>query len=154
LFSDGGSVVDVASWTRVAHLPVSGLLCVDPTQSRTYVVSAQSASTYALYAFSAANYHKLWSYSLPQLRGSPLALISCKPGVLALLGSDSQLLVLNTALMPAEPVADLAVGLKRTSPPVDLGTPISYRVTVTNQGPDSARGVVVTNVPLQGAHIL
>lgn len=57
--------------------------------------------------------------------------------------SDSHLLMFRSVLVKQEGSADLSVstGLAR---PLALGAPISFAVTVTNRGPDTARRVRVT----------
>ncbi len=47
---------------------------------------------------------------------------------------------------PTPSIADLAVTLEDSMDPAINGNPLSYRVVVTNHGPDSANSVVLTNL--------
>ncbi len=47
---------------------------------------------------------------------------------------------------PAPSVADLAVTLEDSMDPAIIGSPLRYRIVVTNHGPDTANNVILTNL--------
>lgn len=55
---------------------------------------------------------------------------------------------------PSDPYADLAVAKTASPSTVSVGGVVTYRITVTNHGPDDATRVVVGDQPLAGAVLL
>src|SRR5437867_2749944 len=56
--------------------------------------------------------------------------------------------------MPSEPTADLAVSLNILTNSVGFGSPMTLSATVTNNGPATATGVVLTNSLPAGASVV
>jgi uncharacterized repeat protein (TIGR01451 family) len=53
--------------------------------------------------------------------------------------------VTTTVISPTTPKADLLIGIGSTPNPVDAGQSLTYTLAITNSGPSTATGVLITN---------
>jgi uncharacterized repeat protein (TIGR01451 family) len=53
--------------------------------------------------------------------------------------------VTTTVINPTSPQADLLIGVDSTPNPVEAGQPITFTLSITNNGPSDAAGVLITN---------
>jgi uncharacterized repeat protein (TIGR01451 family) len=150
LYATSGEVVDPEAGVAVAQLPVSGLVQPDPASGRIYYIT-QPDSGCTLMAFDQSTFSPLWSFPVPGVLGQPTRFVRCGPGLLAFSTTAGQIFILNSAQLPGEPVADLQVTQSVSPESAAVGDSITFTTTVTNLGPDSATGVIVTNAIPPGA---
>jgi uncharacterized repeat protein (TIGR01451 family) len=144
LFASSGEVIEAGSLTRVAALPISGLVEPDTGSSRVFYLTQREAD-WVLACYDTNTFAPIWNFTIPAVAGTPEKLVACGPGLLAFRTSGGQVFLLNTGLMPGEPTADLSVSLNILTNSVGVGLPMTLFATVTNNGPAAATGVVLTN---------
>jgi uncharacterized repeat protein (TIGR01451 family) len=153
LYSNTGEILDTQSLTRVARLPATGWVAPDASVNRVFFLTKRN-SQWVLAAFDQTTLRPLWSFALPEIAGDPSNLVRCRPGILAFRTSMNQLFILNTALMPGAPVADLSIELSSSSGAVAIGETTTFTARIVNHGPDIARQVIVTNALPSGTELV
>jgi uncharacterized repeat protein (TIGR01451 family) len=144
LFSDSGFVVDPEAMTNVAQLPIAGLIQTDPASGHVFYL-VQNGSQVALTAFDITTFSQIGSFVVPGVIGTAANLTRCAPGILAFSTDDDQLFILNTSQMPYALESDLTVSETASVNSSTTNIPVTFTTLISNAGPSSATGVILTN---------
>jgi uncharacterized repeat protein (TIGR01451 family) len=144
LFSDIGLVGDPEALTRVAALPVFGLVETDPAAGLAFYLTA-NGSQWFLMAFDMHTFVPLWTFPVPGVSGTPARLIKCGAGLLAFRTSYDQLFILNPSQMPHLLQSDLQLTASASATATITNIPVTFSSTVVNAGPAPATSVFLTN---------
>jgi hypothetical protein len=108
-----------------------------------YLVGANGA--WQLNAYSISTFNLLGSLSLSNVAGSPSSLIRWGTNGLAFRTTSNQLFIIRGSLVDPSSASDLSVTIEGPNSPVMPGSTALFVLTVVNQGPAAAQGVLLTN---------
>ncbi len=147
IYFQNGRVVDPVSQTVVGQIAASGLVSPDVAQGKIYFVTGTGAGPFnwrmTVRAFNATNWVELWSVPLPIASGYGTRLINLAANGLAIATDAGRIFVVRP---PGSPAADLNLQQSFSPALVATGQTFTAILTVQNQGPWTATGVVLTNV--------
>jgi uncharacterized repeat protein (TIGR01451 family) len=159
-FDDGriyfqtGRVIDPVSKTIVGALPANGLVAPDSANGRIYFVTSTGFAPFnwqlTLRALDPSTSNELWSAKFPIASGGATRLIKCGTNGLAVLTDANRLFLVRTPQL-ATPTSDLTMSVATSANIVSAGAPLTYTLTVQNDGPWTASGVSVSNMIPSGA---
>jgi uncharacterized repeat protein (TIGR01451 family) len=153
IFSASGDVVDAVGKTRLASLPISGLLEVDPA-GRAYYLVQRSGPAWALVAYDASTLAWLWGTPIDGVAGFARSLVRCGPGLLAFYSDGGQIFLLNTAELPHQTEPDLNLSFLPPVSESSVNAPLTAVGYVRNDGLMPAMAVTVTNTFPEGTVIV
>lgn len=146
LFYDRGMVLDPLAQRVCAMMPVpyyNSLVEPDVASGRVFYLT-RLAGKWSLHAFDLVQAIEVGSSELSGLVGTPKRLLRCGTDGFAICTDAGQLIILRSSLVPTNPPTDLALSQTQFSPTTTIGNSISLAVGVTNNGPATAHGIVVT----------
>jgi uncharacterized repeat protein (TIGR01451 family) len=138
IFSTTGDVYEPGNFQRLGKYPANGWVATDFSAGRVYFLSGSVIKVCDL-----ATFNPVGEINLPIASGSALKLESCGPGVLAVT-TATQLLLIQSDLLPSPPKTDLSVSQSSSSDPAIAGSNLTYSITVSNAGP-----LAITNAILE-----
>ena len=145
LFFDPGMVVNPATKRVRAMMPVPANSLVEPDAAAGRVFYATpSASGWFLRAFDLEQAIEVGNTALPALASAPRRLLRWGADGLALCVSNSQLLLVRGLLVPPPTPADVVLHQVANLLTATTNDTLNFSVLLTNQGPTTAAGVVVT----------
>lgn len=145
LFYNGGMVVNPATTRGLDLMPVpyNSSVAPDAGCGRAFYLTPVSGG-WALRAFDIAQGVEVGAAALPSLAGTPQKLLRWGANGLAFYTTGSQVSILQTPLVPADPPTDLAVTQTVSPLTASTNTTLTFSLVLTNLGPSAASGVVVT----------
>lgn len=152
LFFSSGEVIDPESMIHLATF--SGLsqpqnhICPDLASGRVYYLIS-SGSTATIAAYSLNNYQLTGTFQVTGIVGTPEQLVRWGTNGFAFATTSGQVFSFQAPIVPTNQPADLAV-TQSTPNSTALLTNFTITITVTNQGPGVATGVVVYDVLPKG----
>jgi len=129
------------------------LVAPDTANNRIFYL-IQNGTTAVLHAFKRSTFEEVGSFEVPGIDGTSGSLIRWGTNGLAFLTTGRQLFVLRTALVPTDTAAALAVLQTVSTERPLIGRDVTYTITVTNAGPATATGVVLTDVIPPGGSLV
>lgn len=139
-------VVDPKQAAMVGQLPVQASCAVpESSVARIYVVGSNGTNA-QLWAYDTYLYNRVGAVDLPGFAVGPEGqLLRWGQHGLAF-RSSSQIMAVNTPLVPSWEGADLQVEQVATPDQAGVGQPLNYTVTVRNTSPNPAKNVVLSNL--------
>ena len=147
IFTSVGAVIDPAVPSRVGTVPgitANSLVKYDSPSRRLFYLTP-NGSTALLQAFDTNTLTALGSMTVTGLVGTASSLIRWGTDGLAFLTTGGQVFIIRTALTLPAPPADLSVWQAAVPESAVLTSNLSYVITVTNQGPNTATNVVLVS---------
>ncbi|MGI9089389.1 MAG: hypothetical protein ACR2HH_16885 [Chthoniobacterales bacterium] len=146
IYTPTGAVIDGTLMRRAGDFHTLGLVTPDPATGRVYYLEQPSSySSYdKLAAYDPVSFGLIRRLSIPPMSSSSSALTRFGVDGVTFRTPTAVVLINSSQLVPTGPPADLRVALSATPNPVAAGTPITYRIQATNDGPNVARNAVVT----------
>jgi Domain of unknown function DUF11 len=158
IFSVTGSVIDGKRMKGIGNLhtnPVysftdSGLIFPDPTSARMFYLEKnsreirqyQNADVYSsITAYQPDTLNVIHRLELPIYESEASELIRWGQNGIAYLTPNELVLINSNRLVPNSPAADLAISVEPPANPVAIGVATTYRVSVTNYGPNIAKNI-------------
>lgn len=138
LFSTSGQIFDPDRGIQVGSFsdtPVTD----DAASGRYYLVFAG-----AIIAYDQNTLLPVGAAALSGLTGAAGSLIRCGTNGFALRMNTTHVALIHTSLKSSGPPADLNLSLSSPPLPVPTGNLLTYTLTISNQGPNPARNVVLT----------
>jgi len=139
----------------VTNLPPgrTRLVAADVSADRLFALG-QGNPKAGLYAYARSTLQLLGSGTLGGISGTPSALTCCGTNGLAFCTTGHQLFLVQTGLLvPTNQPSDLVVA-QSTPQQVFFSTPFACSITVSNQGPAVAAGVVLTDILPAGSAVV
>lgn len=123
-------------------LPYDAVVEPDASHDRVYAAT-RLGSVWTLRAFDLHQGIEVGSTPLPTLNSAPSRLLRWGSDGLALLTSNHQTILMRGTLIPAEQPADVTLRQSMSSTEIPPGGLVQASITVSNQGPGTATGVLV-----------
>lgn len=144
LYTTQGQIIDPEVRTIVGRMVgASGPVLPDPQKGRVYYIFGSDAET-KLLAYDLETSILVGSLEFPEALGKPGSLIRWGEDGLAFRTSQNQVFLVRTSLVPrTDSSADLSLNISDSSDPIITGNNLAYTLTVNNQGPSPAVGVVL-----------
>jgi uncharacterized repeat protein (TIGR01451 family) len=139
IFATSGTVVNPTNRTVVGSIPVSGPVCPNVSIGRVFYLSGST-----LHAFDPNTFVEVGSITISGVSGTASSLIRCGADRLAFRTTGGQIFVVRTSLIPTQPPADLQVTQVGSPNPVNVGSNLTYSIVITNNGPNAATNVLVS----------
>ncbi len=144
IYTSAGSIIDPMILTRIHSINASGPVAPDHTVKRVFFLTG-SGPTLVLRAFDSESLLELGSLAVTNVAGTANKLIRCGADRLAFRTSGGQVFILRTSQVPGGPPADLGLTQSANPDPVLVGSNLLYTLTVTNNGPNAATNVSITD---------
>jgi uncharacterized repeat protein (TIGR01451 family) len=141
LFSTSGAVYRPSDFLQLGAYAASGLMAVDTDAGEVFFLSDT-----LLQAFDLPTFAGLGQLNLPIADGSALQVLCCGSNVLAVSTSQTNLLLVRTALVRASAAAEISIAQSVDASPALVGSNVTYSITVSNAGPETAMNAVLTEV--------
>jgi len=145
VFSNSGIEVDGANMRRLGSFGTTGPVRPDLAANRVYFIESDYpySSTYnKIAAFEPATLTLVRRLTMPAI-SSAGGFIRWGTNGLAFRTSNSVVVLNSAQLVPSAPPADLSVTTQASPNPATAGSPLTYTVQVTNQGPNVAPNTLV-----------
>jgi uncharacterized repeat protein (TIGR01451 family) len=159
LFFSSGEVVDPESMIRVGTFPGLSVppylpqpanhICPDMTSGRVYYLTPDGS----IVAYSLNTYQPVATLRVSGISGMPEQLVRWGANGLAFATTGGQLFSIRTLVVPVAQYADLSV-TQMTPPSASLLSNYTMTITVSNQGPGLATGIVVNDILPTGMRFL
>jgi uncharacterized repeat protein (TIGR01451 family) len=145
LFFNGGMVLNPTTTRGVDLMPVpyNSVVAADAGCGRAFYLTPVG-STWTLHAFDIGQGIEVGAVSLPALSSAPHKLLRWGTDGLATYNTNSQIVILRGLLVPTNPPVDVAVAQSVSPLVVTTNNTITLALQLTNLGPVTASGVVVT----------
>jgi|GEM_PF-1330027 len=147
-----GGVFDPVAQVWLGRYPVVGQVNSYPNEGRfTFgfneqwisFISGNGTEGQLFDTFSRETFQLKRSVTLSSIPGTVFRLQQCGTNWIAIHNGDSIYFLQSSLFMPVGDFADLSLGYKALSEDATVGKPFTYVVSVTNQGPATATGVVL-----------
>ncbi len=148
LYSYSGQAIEPNAAVVVGSATNSGPLAVDEALGRVFYVVRSGTNSF-LTSFELGTLRPMGTQLIPDVRGTPDALIRCGADRLAFRTSSNQLFVVRSSLVPTNVVspANVAVIQKAVQDFTAGSETLRFFITVTNQGPGQAPNVLLAIRP-------
>jgi uncharacterized repeat protein (TIGR01451 family) len=146
VFFGAGMVVNPNTQRVLAVMPVPGNSLVEPdvNSGRVFYLTPAGGNNWTLRAFDLAQAIEIASSPVGGLFGTPKRLFRCSADAFAICTDAGQLIFLRSPLVPTNPPTDLTLAQTSSSSAATTNTTLSFVLSLTNLGPNSAQSVVVT----------
>ncbi len=158
VFADGmvflatGEVLNPDTLATIRTLPVNGFLSADPARHRVYYVTSWNPPLYdpvKVHAFDTFSGAEVWDRSLFGA-SIPVSKIMALGEGHIVVSTGGALFVLDTSSVESNHVANLTVAQASLPAALTVGDARTITITVANNGPWTATGVLFTNVLSSG----
>lgn len=147
VFSTSGVELDGAQMTRLGAFPLGQPLYPDLAVNRVYFIERQEPYSWENYdtisAYDPLTFSSIRKATMSSPVQLPKGLIRWGTNGLAFLTSSNVVLINSSQLVPGDPPANLIVGIQAVPNPTSVAVPLTYTVTVSNQGPNLARNTIL-----------
>ena len=145
LFFNGGMVVnpDTTRVRSIMPVPFNSVVEPDAGSSRVFYLTP-AGSVWTLRAFDISQGVEVGAVSLPTLTSPPRRLLRWGADGLAFYNTNSQVIILRGQLVPTNPPIDVVLKQSLSTNTTATNIPITISLQLTNLGPVTASGVVVT----------
>jgi uncharacterized repeat protein (TIGR01451 family) len=152
IFMPSGWVIDSESGQTVGRFP--GLpeapqevtaVASDASSRRVFFLAGGSQPTRTILVYNQRDFRPIGSLEVEGVSGRANRLIRWGADGLAFSSEAGELFLIRSALVTATLDADVSVTMTALPPSVRVGEPITFRITITNRGPELATGVVLTD---------
>lgn len=149
VFSTSGVELDGVQMRRLGMFPVQGPVCPELAANRVYFLEQQNPDYYwsdydKIGVYDPATFSNIRRLTLPKEAIMPRSFIRWGTNGLAFITETNVVLINSSRLVPNDPPANLAVTANATPNPATVSIPLLYTVTVSNQGPNTARNTLLT----------
>ncbi len=155
LYTTSGRAIDPEARVLLGTYPgvTSGALLEPDSENGRVFFLTGSGSTWTLRAFDRTTFLQVASLTVPGVSGTPGSLIRWGEDGLAFRTSGGQVFLIQSSELvpPPEPAADLSITQTDAPDPVTAGADLTYTVTITNNGPETATGVAFADTLPAGA---
>jgi uncharacterized repeat protein (TIGR01451 family) len=146
VFSTTGVAVDGPQMRRLGSFGVTGIVRPDLAANRVYFVEptqSYSSTFDKVSAYDPTTFSMIRRLTISPSVTSPSSFIRWGANGLAFRTSSSIVLINSRQLVPSDPPADLLTTVRAMPNPATVGSPLTYTVQVTNQGPNVARNTLI-----------
>lgn len=144
LYSASGLVFNTNDFQTVGTYPASGLVIPDPANARVYFLTQAGTGT-TFRSFERDTFLPIAQLDLPNVSGEATAFVQCGANRFAFRTSGNQLHIFDTSLLYTNSIANLGVKVETSPDQPVLGSTLVYSITVSNAGPATSFGAVLTN---------
>ena len=144
LYTTAGQIFSTNDFSLLGSFPVNGPVIPDPLQKRVYFLTQNGALT-TFCAFDQATLRSLASLNLPNVSGQIASFVSCASNRFAFRTTGGQVCLVDTSFFFTDSISDLSVSMTASPLQPMLGSNLLYSITVSNRGPATSRGVILTN---------
>jgi uncharacterized repeat protein (TIGR01451 family) len=144
LYSTGGLIFNTNDFRQDGQFPASGYVIPDLTRGRVYFLSWNGAVT-SFQAFDRATFLPIVSLALPNVSGQPSGFVQCGSNTFAFQTTGGQVHIFDTSFLYTNAAADLTLSVATSPAQPVMGSNLVYSLTVSNGGPATSYGVVLTN---------
>ena len=144
LYTTAGQIFNTNDFSLAGQFPVAGAVIPDPQQGRVFFLT-QSGSLTTFWAFDRSSLSPLATLNLPAVSGQVGSFVKTGPNRFAFRTTGSQVYLLDTSFMYTNALADLSASLVVAPTQPVLGSNLNYSITISNSGPASSYGVMLTN---------
>jgi len=142
VFAENGVVIDGNQMTHRGAFPTNGRVRPDPASGLVYFL--EWSGGYRLGSYDPFRFTNVRRFSLPQSIGESRSLIRWGAHGLAIRGRDNVAMFSSRQIVPGDPPAGLVLTAAASSSLVGVGGGLTYSLTVSNQGPNMAKGTILT----------
>jgi hypothetical protein len=147
VFSTSGASLDGAQMQRLGTFPVRGPVRPDLAVHRVYFVEGQDSwwgSYDRIGVYDPETFSVIRKSTMSTPATSPNRLIRWGTNGLAFLAGTNVVLINSSQLVPSDPPTDLTVAIGVSPNPAAVSVPLTYTLTVSNEGPNLARNTILT----------